>query len=295
MTTERLFEFTILANTLSFSKAAGKLYITQSVLSRHIMEMEKELGVSLFTRNTHGVSLTDAGRVLLRDTETLIRKTDETTTLLHSFKLEADGTVRIACSEQTLCTPVQEFLKQFLKKYPNILLQIEPVSSGTLQEHLYHYDLYFTPCEFSTNFSEHIQKSFLMSQSALLAIPPRHHFGADQFVSLAELKNETLLVPFSDELFGPYAQNALLAEKYTGGHLNRISVPSAEAALLMVELGQGIAIIPHHLKNRVYKHTRTIPILNPECNFDIFLYHNSQPDNAAANLFYKSALHFFEK
>lgn len=114
MTTERLFEFTILANTLSFSKAASKLYITQSVLSRHIIEMEKELGVQLFSRNTHGVVLTDAGRVLLRDTEALIRKTDETTTLLHSFKLEADGTVHIACSEQTLCTPVQEFLKQFI-------------------------------------------------------------------------------------------------------------------------------------------------------------------------------------
>lgn len=295
MTTERLYEFTILANTLSFSKAAAKLYITQSVLSRHIMEMEKELGIQLFVRNTHGVSLTDAGQVLLRDTETLIRKTDETTTLLHSFKLEAEGAVHIACSEQTLCTPVQEFLKQFLKKYPTILLQLEPITGATSQEQLYHYDLYFTPCEFSTNFSEHIRKSLLMSQSALVALPPRHHFGTDQFLSLAELKNETLLVPFSDELFGPYAQNALLAEKYTGGHINRIGVSSAQAALLMVELGQGIAIIPHHLKSQVYKHTRTIPILNPECNFDIFLYHNSQPDNTAANLFYKSALNFFGK
>lgn len=293
MTTERLYEFTILANTLSFSKAAQKLYITQSVLSRHIIDMERELGVQLFIRNTHGVTLTDAGQILLRDTRTLIRKTDEAKTLLNNFKFEADGTIRIACSEQTLCTPVQEFLKKFLKKYPNIFLQLEPITTGTLQEHLYHYDLYFTPCEFSNNLSGDISKSYLMSQSALLAVPPRHHFGADQFISLAELKNETLLVPFSDELFGPYAQNALLAEKYTGGHINRISIPTAQAALLMIELGQGIAIIPHHLKKQIYAHTRTIPILNPECRFDIFLYHNSQPDNAAANLFYKSALSFF--
>lgn len=295
MTTERLFEFTILANTLSFSKAAQKLYITQSVLSRHIIEMEKELGTQLFLRNTHGVTLTDAGQVLLRSTQSLIRKTDQATTLLHSFKLEADGKIHIACSEQTLCTPVQEFLKQFLKKYPNILIQIEPITTGTVQEHFYHYDLYFTPCEFSNNSSEPIVKSYLISQSALIAVPPRHHFMTDQFVSLAELKNETLLVPFSDELFGPYAQNALLAEKYTNGHINRISVPSAEAALLMVELGQGIAIIPHHLKSHAYKHTRTIPVLNPECKFDIFLYHNRQADNAAANLFFKSALDFFGK
>lgn len=295
MTTERLFEFTILANTLSFSKTAQKLYITQSVLSRHIIEMEKELGVQLFVRNTHGVSLTDAGQVLLRDTRKLIKKTDEITSLLHSFKVEADGTVRIACSEQTLCTPVQDFLRQFMQKYPNIDVQLEPISSGTLQEHLYHYDLYFTPCEFSTNFSEHISKSFLISQSALIAIPPRHRFGANPIVSLSELKNETLLVPFSDELFGPYAQNALLVEKHTGGRINRISVSSAQAALLMVELGQGIAIIPHHLKNHIYKHTRTVSVLNPECKFDIFLYYNHRQENAAANLFYKSALSFFEK
>ncbi len=172
---------------------------------------------------------------------------------------------------------------------------MESVSNGTAQEHLYRYDLYFTPCDFSVNFSEYIRKSLLMSQSALLAIPPRHPFGADQFISLAELKNETLLVPFSDELFGPYARNALLAEKYTDGHLNRLGVASAETALLMVELGQGVAIIPHHLKTHVYKHTRTIPILNPECNFDVFLYLNNPPDNTAANLFYKSALQFFEK
>lgn len=295
MTTERLFEFTLLANTLSYSKTAQKLYITQSVLSRHIKEMEKELGVQLFIRNTHGVTLTDAGQVLLRDTEALIRKTDEATTLLHNFKLDADGTIHIACSDQILCTPIQEFLRQFHKKYPNIFLQLEPISNGTTQEELYHYDLYFSPCEFSNAFFEHISKTYLMSQTALAAIPPYHHLGTNQFLSLEDLKNEALLVPFSNELFGPYAQNALLAVKYTNGQLNRISVASAQAALLMVELGQGIAIIPHHLKHHVYKSTRTIPILNPECKFDIFLYHNSQTNNPAAELFYKSALNFFEK
>jgi hypothetical protein len=63
----------------------------------------------------------------------------------------------------------------------------------------------------------------------------------------------------------------------------------------MVELGQGITIIPHHLKHHVYKNTRTISILNPECKFDIFLYRNRQTENSATDLFYKGALNFFEK
>jgi DNA-binding transcriptional LysR family regulator len=295
MNTERLLEFTVLANTLNFSRTAQKFYISQSVLSRHIKEMEKELGVQLFNRSTHGVSLTDAGHVLLRDAEPLIQKTEEAVALLHSFKTDVKGSVRIACSEQTLCTPVQNFFRQFCEKYPDIFLDFEPISHGSSQEALYNYDFYISPCDFLCTSFSGIQKHHLMSQDAVLAFPPFHPLGDYSLVSLADLQGETLLVPFINELFGPYAQNALLADKHTGGNLTRIGVASAQAALLMVNLGQGLVIIPHHLKHHVYSSTRTIPIQNPECKFDIFLYYNSQTDNSVAALFYESALHFFEK
>ena len=44
MKTETLYEFLVLSKTLNYSKAAENLYISQSVLSKHIQEMEKELG-----------------------------------------------------------------------------------------------------------------------------------------------------------------------------------------------------------------------------------------------------------
>jgi len=45
----------------NFSKTAQSMYITQPALSRHIAEMEKELGVKLLERNKHSVSFTEAG------------------------------------------------------------------------------------------------------------------------------------------------------------------------------------------------------------------------------------------
>jgi DNA-binding transcriptional LysR family regulator len=220
-------------------------------------------------------------------------KTEKATSLLHNFKTDVKGSIRIACSEQTLCTPVQNFLRQFCEKYTDIFLQLEPISTGTFQEYLYNYDFYFSPCDFACPPSTGLLKSYLMSQRALLAIPPYHPLGEHPFISLEELQSETMLVPFYNELFGPYAQNSLLSEKLTSGTLTRISVASAQAALLMVELGQGISIIPHHLKHHVYKNTRTISILDPECKFDIFLYRNKQTQNFAADLFYEGALNFF--
>ena len=62
MTTERLYEFLILSKVLNFSQAAESLYITQSVLTKHIQELEKELVTQLFTRTTHEVKLTPYGR-----------------------------------------------------------------------------------------------------------------------------------------------------------------------------------------------------------------------------------------
>lgn len=57
--------FLAVADTLSFRQAAETLHMSQPPLSRAIRELEERLGMPLFVRSTHGVSLTDAGRRLL--------------------------------------------------------------------------------------------------------------------------------------------------------------------------------------------------------------------------------------
>lgn len=58
-------EFVTLAETLNFGEAARRLYITQPALSRHMMALEKELGVTLLERTTRSVALTEEGRRVL--------------------------------------------------------------------------------------------------------------------------------------------------------------------------------------------------------------------------------------
>lgn len=60
-----LQEFLILAETESYSKAADRLYMNQSTLSKHIKALETELGVNLFDRTTRQVRLTEYGQHLL--------------------------------------------------------------------------------------------------------------------------------------------------------------------------------------------------------------------------------------
>lgn len=68
----KLRYFVAVADQLHFSRAADELHIAQPVLSRQIRALEQDLGTSLFTRDRHGVALTDAGRQLLADARPLL-------------------------------------------------------------------------------------------------------------------------------------------------------------------------------------------------------------------------------
>lgn len=65
MELRQLKSFIHLAETLNFSTTAKELFITQSTLSHQILQLEGELGQPLFYRNSHEVTLTEAGQTLL--------------------------------------------------------------------------------------------------------------------------------------------------------------------------------------------------------------------------------------
>ena len=60
--------FLTIAREENITKAAALLHVTQPTLSRQMMQLEAELGVKLFTRNSHNITLTEQGLLLKRRT-----------------------------------------------------------------------------------------------------------------------------------------------------------------------------------------------------------------------------------
>lgn len=74
MEIRQLRYFIAVADTLNFSRAAKSVYLSQSALSRQIMDLEQEVGLPLFRRSTREVELTDAGRALQQSAKELISR-----------------------------------------------------------------------------------------------------------------------------------------------------------------------------------------------------------------------------
>lgn len=117
--------FVLLSQELHFGKAAEKLNLSPSALSRVITRLEEEMNVTLFDRNNRSVFLTEAGRVFLDYAKDFIQKKNELSQKFSEDANEVTGILRVYASVTACYTILPEFIKRLNEKYPKIQLSIE--------------------------------------------------------------------------------------------------------------------------------------------------------------------------
>ena len=121
----------------SFTKAGEKLGYSQPTISFQIKQLEKEMGVSLFDRIGHTVSLTEAGRDALRYAQNICHLSQEML-LDTSGHREPAGVLRLGMPD-SLCEPlIVGHFHKFREKYPQVSLQIVTGDTGQLLGFLDH-------------------------------------------------------------------------------------------------------------------------------------------------------------
>ena len=119
----KLRYFVAVADRLHFGHAADELHIAQPVLSRQIRALEKDLGASLFTRDRHGVALTDAGRQLLADAGPLLASTHA---VRRRVSVAARGSRRLMVGFRA-GIPVTPATRAFEARHPDVIVDVQRI------------------------------------------------------------------------------------------------------------------------------------------------------------------------
>src|SRR6267378_2151085 len=108
----------------SFVSAADRLDLSPAMVSKHVMRIEKRLGVRLLNRNSRTLSLTEPGRVYFERCKTILDDLEETELELGSLGTAPRGTLRITCPGWA---PGQRFadpLAEYRRRYPEVVVDV---------------------------------------------------------------------------------------------------------------------------------------------------------------------------
>jgi DNA-binding transcriptional LysR family regulator len=119
-----LLSFMVVAREKSFTKAAGKLNVSQSALSHAMKALEQRLNVRLLTRTTRSVALTQAGESLVTSLEPRFSDMEQELLRLTELNGIAAGHIRITAGEHAVKSVIWPKLKTFLRSYPQINVDV---------------------------------------------------------------------------------------------------------------------------------------------------------------------------
>jgi DNA-binding transcriptional LysR family regulator len=109
----------------SFVRAAERLDLSTASVSKHVMAVEKRLGVRLLNRNSRSLSLTEPGRVYFERCKDILEKLVKAELELESLNSAPHGTLRIACCD--CCIParwISGVLEEYRRRWPDVMLDV---------------------------------------------------------------------------------------------------------------------------------------------------------------------------
>ena len=121
MELNQLQQLVVIADEAVLSRAAEKLHISQSALTRSIQRLEDEFGVQLFERTKNSMKLNEAGALVVKHARMVLKEADMLTAKLEAFKKRHQAMHIVTCAP----APLWKLTAEMSHKYPDIQITSE--------------------------------------------------------------------------------------------------------------------------------------------------------------------------
>lgn len=243
MELRRLRYFVAAAEELSFRRAADRINLAQSALSRQIAALEEELGVDLFERRYTGARLTEAGRAFLGDATRILADVDRARETVASVASGIGGRVRLAICEDATTPTFATIIAAYRERCPNVALDLFEMPSAMQAPALRRGDidagLLLPPVQ-----GAGIQCDELWREDWLVVMQTGHRLERLSFIQIADLAHENFITGHPD--FGPGCHHQTQAMFLSAG----IAPPIVACAFrrltmtMLVQSGAGVTLVP---------------------------------------------------
>lgn len=194
MEIRQLRYFVTVAQTLNFSEAARKLYITQGTLSQQIQQLEYELGSTLFERSSHSVSLTEAGQELLPLALDTIAASEACLTRMNDLRSALTGSLKIGAAK-TFRGMLIDAVKAFAREHSGVTLNIQFATEEELLEMLRTGEIDLALAYKSVTIHEDIESEVLFKTSLNILMRKDHPLAEQKHLTLEGLRGHGIIIP----------------------------------------------------------------------------------------------------
>src|SRR5579862_861299 len=232
--------FLAVARERRFSRAAQKLYRTQSAISQSIHKLEQEVGELLFDRSSRDGLLTDAGRVLQEYAERLLNLRADAQAALAELKELQKGKLVISANEFTALY-LLPLLAEFRRLHPMVKITVNRSLGSRIPDDVLRHSSELGVLTYDPQ-DPQLRSTVLYLDELIFVVPPSHPLAKQQQVSIRQLGAESFV---AHNVPSPYRDKVLQAFKRhkTPLHMG-VELPTLQAIKLFVAMGNGVALVP---------------------------------------------------
>lgn len=223
------------------SQAAIDLNVSQSAITTALKELEQRLGVSLFERHPHGVSLTQAGLEFIAHARHISAAVEEALRSPRQYDTDVDGELHLAVTYTIAGYFLPQHLLRFSRRYPSVKLRLSEAGRDEIEEGIVarRFDLAVMLTSNLVN-QEDIASETLLRSRRKLWLPVSHPLLTRPAITLADVADEPYVMLTVDE-----------ASNTTHRYWNRsqltprviFATSSVEAVRSMVGMSTGVTIL----------------------------------------------------
>lgn len=233
--------FNAVAKLGSIRKAADRLHVAPSAVSRQIAQLEHELDAILFERSKSGVRLTAAGEVLARQSHRIFRDLDRARAGIDDLRGLRRGDVSLWVIEGFVTGLLPNILADFQRRYPAVAFKVQTASTDRITEALLE-DEADIGITFNASPRAEIETIAEFPEPVSCLVARDHKYANRKSLSLDEICKEPLALP--DHSFGIRQSFERTVAKHKLNPRVLVTTNSLELTNTMAVTGQFIAFKP---------------------------------------------------